>query len=242
MTVRHLCLVLGTCSLFSLSACKSQRTVLAGPVKTSLDVQDKTGDGGASGGSGFGSRFNSVDPFGYNENASNTDGKGGRGKGGLNAMSEKMFGGKLQAQSKKEYTATKNFLTREYGKEKEYKAKDWKGGKKDNPSNWTDQLFATGENKDGGMTFHEGSKEAATKENSAASKVAGTKEFAGADKQASGTKNYFPAEKARSGGRDEPKLANAQAGDHSSENDSILQRIKNSQATASDINKYLGKP
>lgn len=239
MTVRIPSLCLAALSLLAFGACKTQRTVLAGPVITSLDVKDKTANGGASGGAGFGSRFDSADPFGYNQNASNTD-----GKGGLNAMSEKMFGGKLEAQSKKEFTSTKNFLTREYGGEKDFKTKNWKDAKKNDPSNWTDQLFATGEDKEGTKSFRESGKEAATKENSAASKVASTKEFADAAKKAgSGDKDYFPAQKALSDGRDKPKLANARSDDEatSQESASILQRIKNSQATAADINKFLGK-
>lgn len=238
MTACQLSLTLGLCSLFGLSACKTQRTVLAGPVVTSLDIKDSSNQkiGQAdSGGAGFGSRFDSPDPFGYNQNASNKD-----GQGGLNAMSEKMFGGKLEAQSKKEYTSTKNFLTREYGGGKDFKAKDWKSGKEGKSSQWTDQLFATDENKEGAMTFREGSKEAATKENSAASKVAGTKDFAGSGKKAS-TKDYYPAEKALSQGRDNPKLANASGGEAVKDSESILQRIKNSQATSSDIIKMLNK-
>lgn len=243
MTVRIPSLFLASLALLACSACKTQRTVLSGPVVTSLDVKDKATDGGASGGSGFGARFESADPFGYNQNASNIGKDGKVGGGGLNAMSEKMFGGKLEAQSKKEYTSTKNFLTREYGGEKDYKTKNWKGGNKENPSTWTDQLFATGEDKEGTKSFRDSGKEAATRENSSASKIASTKEFADAGKKASSDKDYFPAQKALNDGRDKPKLANAKSDDEasSSENATILQRIKNSQATATDINKFLGK-
>ncbi|MDB6135095.1 MAG: hypothetical protein JWM59_3338 [Verrucomicrobiales bacterium] len=232
MTARIPLLFLGICFLASLSACKTQRTVLAGPTVTSLDIKET----GSKGSGGFDARFNSADPFGYNQNASNKD-----GKGGLNAMSEKMFGGQLESQSKKEYTATKDFLTREYGGKKSYKTSDWKDRGKNSPNKWNDQLFATQENKDGNMAFREGSKEAGTKTFRDAGKNAATKDFNEAGKNAP-VNDYYPAEKALSDGRDKPKLANAQSGDPASQDQTILQRIKNSQATASEINKYLGKP
>lgn len=219
-------------------ACQSQRTVLAGPVVTSLDIKDtKTqavGHVDGQGGAGFGARFNSADPYGYNQNSSNTD-----GQGGLNAMSEKMFGGKLQDQTQKQFTSTKNYITREYGGKKNLEEKSFQTGLRDEKSKWTDQLFATKEKNETSNTFRDGSKEAATKENSAGSKVAGTKEFAGGSKTAR-TGDYYPASKALSDGRDAAPLSNV-SGDTSQQDENIKARIKNSQASSAEINKYLGK-
>lgn len=240
MSARFCLLRLCSCGSLLLTgvSCQSQRTVLAGPVVTSLDIKDtKTqavGQVDDQGGAGFGSRFNSADPYGYNQNKSNTD-----GQGGLNAMSEKMFGGKLQDQTQKQFTATKNFITREYGGKKNLEEKSYKTGIRDEKARWTDQLFATKEKNETGNTFRDGSKEAFTKENSAGSKMAGTKEFAGGSKTAR-TGDYYPASKALSDGRDTAPLSNV--GGDTSQDENIRTRIKNSQASSAEINQYLGKP
>ncbi len=206
--------------LLALPACKAQRTVLAGPTVTGLEAQ---GPRSAQ------SHFGNDDPSGYQKNAN----------GGLNAMSEQMFGGKLQSQSQKEFAASKNFLTREYGGKKEYAAKSWRGEPKNKI--WTDKLFDTQDTAESQSAYHDGTREAAIRDSPDASKTARTGDYAGGNRTAR-TGNYRPAEKALSNGRDKPKLTSARADRMSSGEKEIHDRIANSNASASDINKYLGKP
>ncbi len=202
-----------------LPACKTQRSVLAGPTVTGLEAKGESGD----------SRFRSDDPSGYQQNSN----------GGLNAMSEKMFGGKLQSQSEKEFNASKNFLTREYGGKKDFAAKTWKGDPKGRT--WTDKLFDTDDSSEGETMFSEAGREAAVKDSPDANRMADTKDFAGAGRTAR-TNNYRPAEKALEGGRDNPRLTTSRPDRMSTQEKAIHDRIANSNATASDINKFLGKP
>lgn len=208
------------CAAMLLTSCKTQRTVLAGPTVTGVDAQ---GPSDAS------SRFSNQDPSGYQQNSS----------GGLNAMSEKMFSGKLDTQSKKEFASHKSFLTREYGGKKDFAAKAWQGAPKDKA--WTDKLFETGERSDGDITFSEAGRSAKVKESPYATKMADTKDFSGSDRTAR-TGNYRPAEKALEQGRDKPKLSNAKPDRMNSDEKAVRDRIANSEATASEINKFLGKP
>lgn len=217
LSVRLIC-TLGI--LLALPACQTQRTVLAGPTNTGTESQ---GQSDAS------ARFSTQDPSGYLQNSSS----------GENAMSGKMFGGKLDSQTQKEFNASKNFLTREYGGKKDFATKSWKDGPKD--QKWTDKLFDTDDTRDGDMAFQEAGKSAAVKENSDAGKMARTNDFADGDRMARAG-NYRPAEKAQSDGRDNPKLTSAKPGNLSGKEKLVRDRIANSNATASDINKYLGKP
>jgi len=214
--------------LLNAVSCKTQRTVLAGPTQTGADAQ------GLKDSKSWSTSYQSDkslgrDSGGYEQNSS----------GGLNAMSEKMFGGKLQSQSQKEFTANKNFLTREYGGKKDFAAKSWQG----EPQNktWTDKLFDTQDSAETQTVYQEGTKQAAIKDSPEATKTARTGDYAGATKTAR-TSNYRPAEQALNNGRDEPKLASARSDRMSSEEKRVHDRIANSNATASDINKYLGKP
>lgn len=215
--LRILC---GLALLAALPACKTQRTVLAGPTVTGLDT---TGQSSAD------SKFGTEDPSGYSQNASQ----------GLNVMSDQMFGGKLEAQSQKEYSASKKFLTREYGGKKEFASKNWKGDPKGRT--WTDKLFDTDETSETDNIFSDAGRQAAVKESAEGSKMARTKDFAGAD-QAARTGNYRPAERALESGRDLPKLTDARPTNMSAKEKAIRDRIANSSATASEINKFLGKP
>ena len=214
--IRILCAV---SLLGAVTACQTERTVLAGPTVTGLEAQGSSGE----------SRFSNQDPFGYQQNKSE----------GLNAMSEKMFGGKLQAQSQKEFTKSKDFLTREYGGKKDFAAKSWKGDPKGRT--WTDKLFDTDDRPEGEVLYRDGGREAAVKDNADATKMANTKDFTGADRTAR-TSNYRPAEKALEDGRDAPRLGDARPERLSSQERAIRDRISNSNASAVDINKLLGKP
>lgn len=210
----------GACAVLLLSGCKTQRTVLAGPTVTGVDAQ---GPSDAS------TRFSNQDPSGYQQNSS----------GGLNAMSEKMFSGKLESQSKKEFATNKNFLTREYGGRKDFAAKAWQGA----PANrtWTDKLFDTEERPDVETAFRDADRTANIKESPYTTKPADTKDFAGATRTAR-TNNYRAAERALESGRDAPKLTSAKPDRMTSEEKVARDRIANSEATASEINKFLGKP
>ena len=216
------------CAALLLTGCKTQRTVLAGPTVTGVDSKalsdPKIQSTGFQSNSGLGR-----DRGGYEQNSS----------GGLNAMSEKMFSGKLDTQSKKEFAANKNFLTREYGGKKDFAAKAWKGAPRD--KTWTDKLFDTDERSDGDITFHDAGRAATVKDSPDATKMANTKDFAGADRTAR-TGNYRPAEKALESGRDKPKLSSAKPDRMNSDEKAVRDRIASSEATASEINKFLGKP
>lgn len=204
------------------TACKTQRTVLAGPTQTGLEAQGQ---------SDVNSKYGNQDPSGYQQNASE----------GLNAMSEKMFGGKLKAHTDKEFNANKNYLTREFGSKKDFNTKTWKGAPESGSRTWTDKLFDTDDTSDTANTFAEAGREVATKESRESGQTARTKDFAGAGEMAR-TNNYRPAEKALEGGRDNPKLSDARPDKMSGREKAIHDRIANSNASASEINKFLGKP
>jgi hypothetical protein len=223
--MRFFRLTICLCLALAGSACKTQRTVLAGPTVTGLDAQ---------GPSSVDSRFGNQDPGGYNLNGRKDD-----KVRGLNAMSEKMFGGKLQSQSEKEFAANKNFLTREFGGKKNFAAKTWQGEPKN--KTWTDKLFDTDETSEGDMAFREGERSAVIKDSPEANKIARTNEYADGTRAAR-TNNYRPAEKALEAGRDEPKLASARSDRPSAKEKLIRDRISNSNASASEISKFLGKP
>lgn len=227
--MKILALTAGMGTFLFLTACKTQRTVLAGPTVTGIDAQGlkdpKAQSTGFQDNSGRG-----TDPSGYQQNAN----------GGLNAMSEKMFGGKLDSQTQKEFDANKNFLTREYGGGKKFDTKTWQGEPKS--KTWTDQLFDTGDNsREGELAYGEAGREAAVKDSPYAGQTARTSDFAGAGKTAR-TGNYRPAERALEAGRDEPKLTSARPDRMSAREKAIHDRIANSNASASEINKFLGKP
>lgn len=210
------CLVL----LLACPACKTQRSVLAGPTVTGLESK---GSDDASG------RMSNQDPFGYMQNKSE----------GINVLSGKMFGGKLQSQSQKEFTASKNFLTREYGGKKDYAAKSWQGDPKGRT--WTDKLFDTDDSQSSETIFPGAEREASMKDSPDAARMARTSDFSGAGRTAR-TGNYRPAEKASESGRDEPKLSSARPDRMSNKEKAVRDRIANSEASASEINKFLGKP
>ncbi len=206
--------------LGALPACKSQRTVLAGPTVTGMEAEGSADNSG---------RLSNQDPFGYQQNASK----------GLNAMSAKMFGGKLQSQSEKEFAANKNYLTREFGGQKKFAAKSYQT----NPQQrtWTDKLFDTDDNAAGTASFAGANRQAAIKDSPDAAKMAPTRAFADGQRTAA-TNNYRPAERALEKGRDKPKLTSATPERMTSQEKAVRDRIATSQATASEINKFLGKP
>ena len=213
-----LILFMGT--VVGLTGCRTERTILAGPTVTGLEAQGQ---------SNAETRFGNQDPSGYQQNSS----------GGLNAMSEKMFSGKLESQSKKEFATNRNFLTREFGGKKDFSTKSYGGAPKDR--RWTDKLFETDERSEGDVLFSEGGREAAVKESLEGTKTVRTRDFSGGERAAR-TGNYRPAERALEDGRDAPKLTSAKPDRMTSEEKIVRDRIASSEATASEINKFLGKP
>ena len=232
MILLRLTCCLGLC--LAASACKTQRTVLAGPTVTGLDAQ------------GWGStdaRYSNDDPNGYLQNGQKAKklkkGEPDTTIRGLNAMSEKMFGGKLQSQSQKEFASNKNFLTREYGGKKDFAAKTWKGEPKSRT--WTDKLFDTDDSSETGTTFYDAGRQAMVKDSPDATRMARTGDFASASRTAR-TSNYRPAERALEAGRDAPRLTSSKNDSVSPGEKSIRDRIADSNASATEINQFLGKP
>ena len=101
----------------TLTACKTTRTVVAGPKTTSLDINDydpqtesKSAEIGRQaaakgmvgsqfgGGKGWSDRFGTVNPYGYE----------------YNAMNEKVYGGRTNTQDMKSFMQTKDFLAKRY--------------------------------------------------------------------------------------------------------------------------------
>jgi hypothetical protein len=98
-------------------------------MRTEVSQKDTKSDyGTSSGGSGFYERFGGPDPRGYQDNAS----------GGLNYMSEKMFGQEMSEKSTKSFAQTKDFMTKRYlgtresepATSKRGRFREWLGGKK----------------------------------------------------------------------------------------------------------------
>ena len=197
-------LLLVVCCALS-PACRTQRTVLSGPTVTGEDnnvkdtAQTPAAAGmGTAGGSGFGQRFSSQDPYGYMQNAN----------GGENVMSGKMFDGKLKEASVNELSVNRGFLTREYAGSKQFNAKNYQGAERKGPD-WIDHLFETDKSQSQDAVFSDGGKVAATKEWTNRTREVGTDEAYREGAKTARTGNFYPAEKASAGGRDKPKLANA---------------------------------
>jgi hypothetical protein len=227
----------------ALPACKTTRTVVAGPKTTSLDINDYDPQAEANsaeigrkaaasgmvgsqfgGGRGWSQRFGDVNPYGYE----------------LNAMNEKIYGGDTGTKDMKSFTQTKDFLTKRYTNTSELEQKEsytqrmksWLGGKKAN----TDKLARETSREYGGETrvlenktsYSDGRtvKERSSRE----------------DGRVAGTKDYYPAQKAIDRGADAPKIIGQ--GDKKT-NDSVWKLIKSrprdDPATVEDIRQLLGK-
>ena len=239
-------LLLFLLSVCMLPACKSVRSVTAGPrviseggsdynpeqEARSAEVGRKAAASGVvgqadQGGSNFSKRFGTHDPYGY-------------GDKGLNSMSERMFGGNTSTQDMKSFTQTKDFLTKRYTNTRELEQKEsfsqrmksWLGGKKANTSKHARET---------GQEFYNSDKVLANKVNyneGRTIKGRASRE----DGMVANTKDFYPAKKVLDGGYDAPKII--ASGDKKT-NDSVLRMIKSrpreNPATVDDIRQLLGK-
>ena len=232
--------------LCALQACKSVRTVTAGPRVISDGGSDYNAQQEArrdqfarqaaasgvegqadQGGSNFSRRFGNYDPHGY-------------GTEGLNAMSEQMFGGKTNTQDMKSFTQTKDFLakrytnTRELGQKESFsqRMKSWMSSKKAN----TDKLAP-----ETGRDFYNSDKVLANKSNDNDGRTIGERSSHEQGKVAN-TKDFYPAKKVLDGGYDAPRIIGA--GDKKT-NDTVTRMVKSrprdNPATVEDIRQLLGK-
>jgi hypothetical protein len=228
--------------LLALPSCETERTVLAGPQKVSAGGysdydpnasademaarMSATGQTQAGAGSGFNERF-SFDSGGY-------------GKEGLNIMSGKMFGD-TKTRDMKEFTQTKDFLTKRYGggtRELEARenasgdARSWFGSRKartDQTASESGQEFAGGSrvldgkrSREDGRTLAERTARESTRE--------------------ARTRNFYPAEKVIEQGGDAPKMiGEGKNKEKGAVFDFIRGRDRDNPATVQEIRDLLGK-
>lgn len=248
-------LLLSLASLGLLTACQTERTVLAGPQQTSLEINDYNPEQEAQsaeigrkaaasgmvgsqfgGGSGWSQRFGNADPHGY----MSKDPKTGKPREGLNAMSEKMFGGDTSTRNMKSFTQTKDFLTKRYGNTKELDQKEsasqrissWLSGKKartdklalETDQNYRDsnRVLANKTNRNDGRTIAE--------------------RLSRDDGRSAATRDFYPAKKALENGSDKPRiLGDADRATANAVTNLIRSRPRDNPATVEDIRKFLGK-
>ena len=239
-------LLLFLLSVSTLPACKSVRSITAGPQVVSeggsdynpeqearsTEIGRKAAASGVvgqsdQGGSNFSRRFGTYDPHGY-------------GTSGLNSMNEKVFGGNTGTQEMKSFTQTKDFLTKRYSNTRELEQKEsftqrmksWLGGKKANTSKLARET---------GQEFYNADKVLANKANYNEGRT--IKDRASReDGRVANTKDFYPAKKVLDGGYDAPKII---AGGDKKTNDSVWRMIKSrprdNPATVEDIRQLLGK-
>lgn len=240
--------------LGTLTACQTERTVLSGPTKVQSGRSDIGADSIAkdraagaaaassgaygqmgNGGEAFQERFGNFDPGGY----LSKDEKGNT-TFGLNAMSEKAFGGNLNSRDMKSFSQSKDFLTKKYGTNRELDQKtsssqgvnSWFGNKKAN---------ASGEAYGSDKAYSGSARSIADKTSTADGRTATTGKAREQGRTAT-TGNYYPAQKVLDQGGDEPKIIGQ--GDKAT-NDSIWRLIKSrprdNPATVEEIRQLIGK-
>lgn len=205
-----------------LPACRTQREVISGPTNTGLDRTPSEGLGST--------RFSNQDPYGYMGNKSQ----------GLNAMSDKMFNGKLQEAGAKQLSTSRSFLTREFAGQKRFKEKQFAGAGK--RSEWEDTLFETGSSRDETLQFRDSGRQARTFENDFGDRAARTGEFRDAGKIAS-TGEYYPAAKAASPDNSRPPIASQGGEGEKSRVKSLIESrgAEGGRVTIGDIRSLVGK-
>jgi hypothetical protein len=228
--------------LFLLPACKTQRTVLAGPQKISAGGYNDfnpnasneqlaaqmaaTGQSQTGGGSGFNERF------GFDS--------GGYGSEGLNAMSGKMFGGETKSKDMKDFSQTKDFLTKRYGGTKGYGTKEysdsgtrsWLAGRRARTGSASEagQEYSGGRRLLGERNYREAGRTITGRTSREASRTANTRA-------------YYPAEKMLTGDRDEPKIIGEGSKKESHAVwELIKSRPRDNPASVQEIRDLLGKP
>jgi hypothetical protein len=241
--MRLLCLILCVCAL---TACQTERTVVAGPRNVGGGASDYDSENEAraraagqaaaasgvsgqfgSGGSAFNQRFGTFDPGGY-------------GSDGLNAMSQQMFGGDLNSKDMKSYTQTRDFITRRFSGTREL---DQKSSSSQSTMSWFSGRKANADRtaRETGAEFRGSGRRVEGKTSSSDGRVAGTK-TAREDGRSAQTKDYYPASKAVDEGRDAPKMIGQGS---KAQNDAVWRLIKSrprdNPATVDEIRQLLGK-
>ena len=247
-------LFLALTALVALPACKTSRTVLAGPQNPDMHVNDydavkesvssQAGEKAAAmgmvgsqfgGGAGWGSRFGNADPYGYNR----TD-KDGKVTLGLNALGEKYFGGNTKTKDMKSFSQTKDFLTKRYSNTRELGQKEsvtqrmssWLGGKKANVDRIANET---------GQTYRDGARVLANKSNYNEGRTV-PERTATEGNRAARTKDYYPAQKAVDDGRDAPRMiGNADKDTAGAVTQMVNSHSRDKRATVDEIRQLLGK-
>lgn len=251
--MRPLFLLLLLC-VAALPACKTTRTVLAGPQNPEKQVNDynpqkeaadfAAGQKAAAmgmtgtqfgGGSGWSERFGNADPYGYNR----TDEKGNVILG-LNALSEKVYGGNTGTKDMKSFSQTKDFLTKRYSNTREIGQKEsfsqrmssWLSGKKAN----TDRLA-----NETGQNYRDGARVLANKSNYNDGRTLPEK-ASWEEGRSAHTKDYYPAKKVVEEGLDKPRLlGNADKDTADKITRFVKSRPRDNPATVDEIRQLLGK-
>ncbi len=192
--------------LLLLLACKTQRTVLAGPQKVSMGEYNDynpnlssdemaaqmaaTGQMQSHGGSGFSERF------GFDS--------GGYGKEGLNAMSGKVFGGSTDSKQMKDFTQTRDFLTKRYGSTKDFFTKD---SSLANSRSWLANRKVSGDRAamESGSEYTGGNRILENKANQTAGRILSNR-TSREDGKSAITRDFYPAKKVLDEGGDAPKM------------------------------------
>jgi hypothetical protein len=237
-----------------LPACKTTRTVIAGPQNPEKHVNDydpkkeaanfEAGQKAAAmgmvgtqfgGGSGWSERFGNSDPYGYNK----VDSKGNNILG-LNALGEKYFGGNTATKDMKSYGQTKDYLTKRYTNTKELGQKEsfsqrmssWFGGKKAN----TDHIA-----RETGQDYRDGARVIANKTNYNDGHTLPEKSSR-EDGRAARTRDFYPAKKVLDQGADAPKMiGNADKDTAEKVSKLVKTHTRENPTTIEEIRQMLGK-
>ena len=222
--MRSLLLLLS--AAFLLAGCRTERTVIAGPTRTSLS-------GGSSGEVDANSRFQARDPFGYESNQS----------GGLNALSGKMFSGSTPEKDMKQFQQTRDFVTKRYsGSTAELSSADKRSFLQRLTSPLTGRKATeAGPASEAERAWQGGTPLLGTPASRYDGQSARTRDFSGADRTAP-TRNFVPAEKALEPGRSDPPMMNADPKEADRVTSLIMSRTRDDPASIDDIRAALGKP
>ncbi len=241
MRLLFLLLCLGT-----LTACQTERTVIAGPRNMGGGSSDYTEQGEAvsraagqaaaaggvsgqfgSGGDAFNQRFGTFDPGGY-------------GSEGLNAMSQQMFGGDLNTQDMKSFTQTRDYLTKRYSGTREL---DQKANSSQNTKSWFNGRKANADRtaRETGAEYSGSGRRVAEKSSSSQGRTTQTG-TAREDGRTAQTKDFYPASKALTEGRDSLKMiGEGSKGEKDAVWKLIKSRPRDNPASVDEIRQLLGK-
>ena len=238
----------------AMPACKTTRTVIAGPQNPEKRVNDydptkeavsaQAGQKAAAmgmvgtqfgGGSGWSERFGNSDPYGYNR----IDKKGNTILG-LNALGDKFFGGNTQTKDMKSFGQTKDFLTKRYSNTRELGQKEsysqrvasWFGGKKAN----TDHIAS-----ETGQNYRDGARVITNKANYNDGRTV-QERTSREDGRTARTKDFYPATKVLENGGDAPKMiGHADKGTSDQVTKLVKSHSRDNPATVEEIRQLLGK-